>query len=247
MYDRESIVQVLIESLQEMIPDEVEITADSNVIELDRAYDFFGSLEVFEWQMLIEERLCVGISTPEMAEFFIPSTWNLGWDEWNRTIVPQLTVGALAEFILERASRISFEPVSILGSPPCAAAGYFQGMTGLVQSIRPHAPRFGPSTPIRHVLSNSELRRFWRRLSRSTRPLPPLEFTLTNLANAILIGSSLLLIFGVMVDWAILAMVWMICLKGISFGCWLRRRVHPLPLGIVTFGDLARHQARYQS
>lgn len=144
---KETVVQILLDALRTLIGNGVELTADSNVIELDREYLLFDSLEILEWQMLIEEQLDLGLSTAEIEEFFVPGGWAAhgSWNQWNREVAPRLTVSALAEFILDRVTRIKFEPVSILGSPPCPAAGYFVGMSELVKTIRPNTERFGPS------------------------------------------------------------------------------------------------------
>ena len=153
-------------------------------------------------------------------------------------------VSAFADFIRARIKPIPFEPISVLGSEPCPAAGYFVGMSELVQQIRPDVERFGLSSQITRVLMPHRLRIFWRRLSRAAnRSLPPLTSWLNHLANVLLIAAAACLLFGVFVDWAFLATVWLLCVKVIQFGWWLRKRANPLPRGIVTFGDLSRHLA----
>ena len=243
---------VVLQTVLDCVRDELEyfkvkgIGPDSDLVELDKKYALFESLGFDEFIMKLEDNLGVQWTHEEIREIFSPI-----WEAPERTSTgdrcntpSKLTISALADFIRVRIKPVSFEPVSVLGSPPCPAAGYFVGMSELVQQVRPDAERFGPSTPITHVLPSCSLQVFWRRLSRAAgRSLPELSFWLNHLANILLIVSVACLAFGVLVDWAFLAAVWLLCLKGIQFGWWLHRRANPLPQGIVTFGDLARHLA----
>ncbi len=243
---------VVLQTVLDCVRDELEdfkvkgIVPDSDLVELDKKYALFMSLCFNAFIMKLEDKLGVQWTHEEIREIFHPI-----WESPERTSTgdggntpSKLTIAALADFIRVRIKPVSFEPVSVLGSPPCPAAGYFVGMSELVQRVRPDAERFGPSTPIMHVLPSRSLQVFWWRLSRAAgRSLPELSFWLNHLANVLLIVSAACLAFGVLVDWAFLAAVWLLCLKGIQFGWWLHRRANPLPQGIVTFGDLARHLA----
>ena len=249
--DGDVVQRAVIDALQKLADDEkvyMEVGPATNVVQLER--DLADSLFMLEMKMGIEDQLGIRLTQEEWCAYYqFPKNEsavdaNRAWNDWERDVVPTLTVAALAEFVRERYVPVSFEPVSVLGSPPCPAAGYFVGMSELVQRVRPDAERFGPSTPITHVLPSRSLQVFWRRLSRAAgRSLPELSFWLNHLANVLLIVSAACLAFGVLVDWAFLAAVWLLCLKGIQFGWWLHRRANPLPQGIVTFGDLARHLA----
>jgi acyl carrier protein len=247
----DEVQRVVIDVLQKLANYErnpVQVEPDTNVVQLER--DLADSLFWLDLMIDIEDQLGIRLSQEEWFSFYqLPHRETVvdarkAVDDWERDVVPTLTVAALANFIRERYVPVSFEPVSVLGSPPCPAAGYFVGMSELVQQVRPDAERFGPSTPITHILPSHSLRVFWRRLSRAaSRSLPELSFCLNHLANLLLFLSAACLAFGVLVDWAFLAAVWLLCLKGIQFGWWLHRRANPLPQGIVTFGDLARHLA----
>ncbi len=245
--------RVVIEALQELAGNSIHVEPTTNLVQLER--DLGDSLFHLELMMHVEEHLGLQMSFEEWAAFYryrsladsSASDSQQLYREWERDVVPALTVSALVDFIRERCVSVSFEPIRVLGSPPCAAAGYFVGMSELARQVRPDVERFGPSTPITQVLPAHSLRIFWRRLSRvAGRSLPQLSFWLNHLANVLLVASSLCLVMGVLVDWAFLAAVWLLCVKGILSGMWLHRRANPLPRGIVTFGDLARYLAKEQ-
>ena len=244
-FSDDEVLRGVIDSLQSMAGKNCDVDATTNLVEFEE--DLGDSLFHMEMVACLEERLGIRLSHEEMIAFYQLGEINDSkhYEKWRQTIAPKVTVTALVTFLRDRFKSVSFEPVSVLGSPPCPAAGYFVGISNIVQQIHPEAPRFGPSTPIRKVLSNTRLRVFWNRLSWSAKQsLPPLSFWLNHLANALLIISIGFLVFGIMVDWAILASVWLLCLKGLQIGWWLHRRANPLPHGIDTFADLSRYLAR---
>lgn len=236
----------VVESLQCAIGDSEVLEPTTNLIEYLRRTGAWDDVDMADLMYRIGKEFGLSFSTEEVVKFFYPPIdgkfpTNKAWE---REVVPTLTVAALVDFVRERYVLVSFEPISVFGSPLCPAAGYFVGMSELVQQVRPDAERFGPSTPITRVLPSHSLATFWRRLSRAAgRSLPPLSYWLNHLANVLLVASAACLAFGVLANWAFFAAVWLLCLKGILFGWWLHRRANPLPRGIVTFGDLARHLA----
>lgn len=245
------VLRTVLETLREAAdievgPGMVDINPDSNLAGLIQDSGIFDSIGSYFFFSELEDRLRISISEFEMLAFFSWPTPNSStkYAAWKRDVFPTLTVAAFADFVRERYVPPTFDPISVLGSPPCTAAGYFVGMSELVQQVHPNAERFGPSTPITQVLPSHSLSVFWRRLSRAAgRSLPELSFWLNHLANVLLVASAACLAFGVFVNWAFFAAAWMLCLKGILFGLWLHRRANPLPRGIVTFGDLSRHLA----
>ena len=249
--DDDFVLRAVIAAVQQVTDDNsvaMKVEPTTNFVQLQK--DLGDSLFHLEMVIRIEQELGIRLSDEEWSVFYRSPVCSAAIDrsqtseDWERDVVPTLTIAALADFFRERCVPVSFEPVSVLGSPPCPAAGYFVGMSELVQQVRPNAERFGPSSPINQVLPSHSLSIFWRRLSRAAgRSLPELSFWLNHLANALLIASAACLAFGVLVDWAFFAAVWLLCLKGILFGWWLHRRANPLPQGIITFGDLARHLA----
>jgi hypothetical protein len=243
---RDEIFLGVVESLREAIDDSEDIEPSTNLIEYLRRTGAWDDCDIADVMYRIGKEFGLSFSNEEVMEFFNPSVdcQQPTAEAWKRDVASKLTIASLADFVRERYVPVSFEPVSILGSLPCPAAGYFVGMSKLVQQVRPDSERFGPSTPITHVLPSHSLSVFWRRLSRAAdHSLPPLSFWLNRLATALLVTSAACLIFGVLVDWAFLATVWLSCVKGIQFGWWLRRRASPLPPNIVTFADLSRHLA----
>lgn len=239
------VFNAIVKSLWKLAGKEIEIFADSNLSSLIREID--DSLGLLEFSLYLEDELGVVLDREEIGAFFWPQYARdrvLTYKQWISEIEPQLTIASFADFLRQRYEPPSFEPVSVLGSPPCPAAGYFVGMSEIVEQIKPDVERFGPSTPINGVLSSYQLTTFWMRLSRAAhRSLPQLSFWLNRLANVLLIGSAACLLFGVFVDWAFLAAAWMLCLKGLLFAKWLHLRANPLPKGIVTFSDLSRYLA----
>lgn len=215
-------------------------------------YEAFISLDfkicflAFKWEL--EERL----NTEFELEAWIESLWaaktegpRLTYVEFREICLKTATVADFAEWLSEFSQPIRFEPVSLLGSPPCPAAGYFVGMQEIAQRSFPGTERFAPSTAIRSVLSTSQLTRFWERMCRETRrELPPLHLTWIRFADGIVLLSLICLAIGVLGDWAFLAATWGLFLKLIWSSWWLRGRLEPLPRGLETFGDLARYLAR---
>lgn len=244
--DKDEVFLGVVEGLQCAIGDSEVIEPSTNLIEYLRRTGAWDDCDMVDVMYRIGKEFGLSFSNEEVVDFFNPPPRNKTRteEEWERDIVPTLTLAALADFIRKRYVPVSFEPVSVLGSPPCPAAGYFLGMSQIVEQIKPDVERFGPSTPINNVLPSHQLTTFWNRLSRAVgRSLPKLSFWLNHLANVLLIVSAGCLAFGVLVNWAFLATVWLLCLKGILLAKWLSRRANPLPEGIVTFGDLARHLA----
>jgi hypothetical protein len=89
--------------------------------------------------------------------------------EWDQKVAPNLTFGALARFIADRAPRIaSFDPISVFGRD-CESAGVFSGIHRLA------GQRFAPSARIIDVMRGHGLDRFWTQLRWMTEnSIPPL-------------------------------------------------------------------------
>lgn len=244
--NKDEIFLTIVETMHCELGDDELIEPSTKLIEYLRRTGVWDDVDMADLMYCIGKDFGLSFSNEELDELFNPSVGGVPRtaEEWEREVASKLTFADLANFIRIRLKPISFEPVSVFSSPPCPAAGYFVGMSELVQQVRPNAERFGPSTPITQVLPSHSLSVFWRRLSRAAgRSLPELSFWLNHLANALLIASAACLAFGVLVNWAFFAAAWLLCLKGILFGLWLHRRANPLPRGIVTFGDLSRHLA----
>ena len=204
-FEDDEVLRAVIDTLQEIAGNDPKVDASTNLVDFEE--EVCDSLFHEDMILCIEERLGIRMVHEELRTFYqFPNGIDnsMPYEKWRNTVALTLTVSALADFLRERYKPVSFEPISVLGSPPCQAAGYFVGMSDIVQQIHPEAGRFGPSTSIRTVLPNRRLRVFWSRLSRAAdKSLPPLSFWLNHLANALLIISIGFLTFGIMVNWVI--------------------------------------------
>ena len=155
-FDDDPVLQGVIAALQSVAGHDLEVGPTTNLLELER--DFADSQFHSEFICNVEERLGILLTHEELSAFYkLPQDASTPFREWERRVAPTLSVVAFADFIRERFVPVSFEPISVLGSPPCPAAGYFEGMRELVRQIRPTAERFGPSTPITTVLRSGTL------------------------------------------------------------------------------------------
>lgn len=239
----DEVLKIVIDKLQWLGGTNYEVTPDTSLVEFER--ETGSSLLMLELRWELEEQLAFYVSDELWLTFIQLPGGSIDWKRWEKEVAPKLTVRAFAEFIDAMSAKVSFEPISLLGASPCPVAGYFIGMTTLVQQMAPATPRFGPSTPIRNILkSRRELRLFWKRLERTSGlALPHLSFWLIQIADVLLVVSTGYLLFGVMINWAFLATFWILLVKCLLVCQTLYQRVNPMPRGILTFGDLARHLA----
>jgi len=239
----EAILETLIENLKQLTgQDEVEAT--TCLPQLLEEWD--SSLAHIEFTIALEDWFSVDLSLQDVWSFFAPDgDAKMTREVWLRDVWPNLTVEKFAIWLEQRLQPVVFEPISLLGSPPCRAAGYFVGIRTLVERLRPAPIRFGPSTPILSVLSRSQIQRLWRRLEQTLDlPLPPLRVWLDHLATSVLVGSVACFALGVVLQGALLASTSALFLKTFLLGLSLRQKACPLPCGLETFGDLSRYLAR---
>src|SRR6185436_2658533 len=113
------VFHAVVESLRKLGAQELDIGADSNLVALMR--EIGDSIELFDLVMEIEDGLDIALSQEEISRFFWPKAPGSprSFQQWEREVVPSLTVAAFVDFIHQRMQPISFEPVSVLGSPPC--------------------------------------------------------------------------------------------------------------------------------
>jgi hypothetical protein len=172
-------------------------------------------------------------------------------DEWERVVAPRLTFRALADFILERLTPISFEPITLLGKP-CLTAGVFRGLEQLAGQVHPSVTQFGPSTPIRQRLRGLRLHRYWSRLRWIVNDQlpPPRQVTLRlqgfvrSLSFKGLIGGLIAMWRGDLFELAVGFVLTFPFLFIVAYVVeFINLQLNPLPEGIETFGDLARFLA----
>ena len=164
-------------------------------------------------------------------------------DEWNRTVAPKLTFGALARFIADRAPMIaSFDPITVFGRD-CASAGVFTGIQRLA------GRQFAPSARIIDVLRGHDLDSFWTQLrwitEHSIPPLPSFWRGVTGMTGC-------LGILAVIVAWATSNPIFIVptivgALVFYMIASAYKQFTNPLPSDIVTFRDLSTLIARTRS
>jgi hypothetical protein len=164
--------------------------------------------------------------------------------EWDQTVAPKLTFGALARFISERAPLIaSFDPITVFGRD-CASAGVFTGIQRLA------GEQFAPSVRIIDVMRGHDLDSFWTQLRWMTEhaipPLPSFWRGVTRVTGCLCV---LAVIAALIVAWEKSDSIWIVSAIGGSLVLYViawayQRFTNPLPSAIVTFRDLSMLIAR---
>ena len=169
---------------------------------------------------------------------------NRSFDVWQRDVAPTLTFGALANFILERVTAVSFAPVSVFGKR-CKSAGVFKGIQQVAGRVSGKSVHFAPSSRIIDVLRGHTLDQFWRQLrwisEHSIPELPEYWRESTNYANCFGIlavcGAFFMMCFLGDTSYLVgTALVWLIAY---SVALLIKYSVNPLPTKIETFKDLS--------
>ncbi|MBX3439395.1 MAG: hypothetical protein KF861_18045, partial [Planctomycetaceae bacterium] len=143
--------------------DEVSVSPDDNLI------DWLKSLGDGIYEELdfadVHARLCTDLglkaSLDEFAHLLDRGVTNE--EEWEGLIKPTLTLGRLADWIVEHTPMPSYTTVNIAGIP-CQAAGTFLAIEQVVRDAVPNATSFGPSSLIASSLRGRDLDRVWCRL-----------------------------------------------------------------------------------
>lgn len=166
-------------------------------------------------------------------------------DEWDRTVAPRLTFGALARFVAERAPVVAtFGSTTVFGRP-CAPAGAFLGIRQVANNATGRHLRFPPSARIIDVMRGHELDRFWTYLRWMTEcsipELPRFWREVTGVTGCL--GA-----LAVIVAWTCTSLtsnpVGVLSTLGVGLGCYVlagayKRLANPLPSQLVTFRDLS--------
>ncbi|QDT29352.1 hypothetical protein Enr10x_47040 [Gimesia panareensis] len=168
------------------------------------------------------------------------------YEEWERLYAADFTFRRAAQFVAERATAISFEPVNIIGQE-CGPAGAFCGIQELVREVKKRPREFGPSTRIRDVLKGNAFIFFWMKVRWITKQrAPKLSSSWLKLeTNVVFIMLACLLCIGAIVFslqkdplyffYSAFAVIpfW------ILVGGLMERLLDPLPPELQTFRDLA--------
>ncbi len=219
--------------------DESSFNADTRIdtyLKSDGLWDEIDFADVF-W--CLEKFFCFTCSEQEWLDFFGFEVARRSNDEWERTIAPSLTFGALSRFIADRAAVIaSFDPVTVFGKE-CGPAGAF---TGIQQPI---SKRIAPSDRIIDVIRGERLDQFWGRLRWLTEnSIPELPAIWSNASGAAGCLATLLAISGVIaslsqsnISWAASGIASAVAIYVIAIAYkWL---TNPLPDDVATFRDLS--------
>lgn len=203
--------------------------ADGTWEEIDFA-DIFRGLERF---------FGFSCSDNEWREFFGFEVAKRSIDEWDHTVAPKLTFGALARFVAARAPMIaSFDPITVFGRE-CVSAGIFTGIQELA------GEQFAPSERIIDVMRGNDLDSFWTKLrwmtECSTPELPSFWRSVTAMNGCF---GIMAMIGGLIAAWETSEPVWIVAAIVFALAiyviAWAHNRFsNPLPPTIVTFRDLS--------
>lgn len=229
-------------------------------LEADGAFDGYDTVAL---TMEVEKRFGFRCGDYEWECFFRADT--TGRVDWVSDISPRITFGDLADFIANQIAVISLEPVTVLGKP-CKTAAAFRAIQHVARQLRPKVKGFAPSTPIRDRVRGLTCEDLWARLERVTDGRTPglrttwltklttvvrwggVSFILLAAGGAALLGIAgavlgddveriTLLGAGLAASLTLSLLLGLLLAGAIALLAWFDDR---LPVGIRTFGDLAR-------
>lgn len=226
--------------------DDDPFDANTQIYTYMQATGAWGDIDLADLFHCFEKFFNFTCSINEWRNFFSYDIGERSFEIWEREIAPQLTFGALAEFIAERApAKATFAPISVLARY-CDAAGVFTGIQQVAESLRKDCPRFAPSTRIIDVLRGNNLDQFWMHVRWMTEHAPPaLPQFWRNIIFRAGVFSFLVAICGVVATWIGSDPVWLIpaistSVAMYSIAAFYKEVANPLPSHIVTFRDLSQ-------
>ena len=166
------------------------------------------------------------------------------FEEWERTVAPKLTFGALAQFISNRVEAVSLRPTKMLGRE-CRPAGVFLGVHSLANRGRGTSHHFGPSTPIISELRGHALDDFWTQLRWITQHnIPELPSFWREITQHIFLFGCLGVIAALVAtlvtrDVMFFVVAGAVAVVGYVLASVFKHLTNPLPSEIVTFRDLS--------
>jgi len=216
----------------------------------DGTWDDIDLADVFR---RLEEFFGFACSDKEWTDLFGFDVFDRSMDEWEKTVAPKLTFGALARFVADRATVIAaFDPLPIFGRC-CAPAGVFAGIERLAESARGKCQRFAPSDRIIDVMRGNDLDNFWMHLRWMTEhSIPALPSFWRRVTGCAVCLGVLATIAAMIAAWASSNPVWIVptvvgacVVYAIAFA--YKQLINPLPADIVTFRDLATKITRMRN
>lgn len=230
--------RVLVDALG--IPeDEANVDSSTNFPDWLRSVDRFDLFDLVDlWHRLNHFGLRASII--DFHSFFGGGAD--GKDEWEATVKPRLTFGAICDWLSARMPMPDYAPIEICGLS-CRRAGAYLAIQEVVlaEGIK---PKFGPSTQVRRVLRGSRLWRVWGQLRlHSGLRLPGLDYPLAVVGLGMMalgcfgLATSILAILSLAGGSPLAQLVFWTTF--IAIGKVFSTCGNPLPPGIVTFKDLA--------
>lgn len=219
--------------------------ADTHIDTYMKADDTWDEIDFADVFRGIERFFDFHSPDSEWTAFFGFDVAKRSMDEWDRTVAPNLTFGALAGFVAKRAPVVaSFDAISVLGRP-CAPAGVFTGIRRVADHATGNRLRFPPSARVIDVIRGHDLDSFWTQLrwmtEHSTPELPAFWRNVTGVAGCLGILATAVALIA---TWATSNPVGIIPTLLVALVCYTlasayRRLANPLPPHIVTFRDLS--------
>mgnify|MGYP003663319582 FL=1 len=185
-------------------------------------------------------------SREEWSDYFRLDVYDVDYEKWERLYAGDFTYRRVAQFIADRATPISFEPVNVIGQE-CGTAGAFYGIQELVREVKQRPQEFGPSTRIRDVMKGNAFVYFWMKVRWITgQQAPDLSQIYRRLeTQVVFIMLACVLIMGAILFSYRVDPLYCFCNAfaviplGILVGGLMERRMNPLPADLQTFRDLA--------
>jgi hypothetical protein len=252
-YTESQVLYGLREAWEDMTGVDDPFYADTQIDMFMKADDTWDEIDFADIFRGLERFFDFTCSDKEWKDFFGFDIAKRNIDEWDQTVAPNLTFGALARFIADHAPMIaSFDPITVFGHH-CASAGVFTGIQRLADKLTDNNQRFAPSARIIDVMRGHDLDNFWTQLRWMTEytipPLPSFWRSVTCLTGFL---GALATVGGLVAAWTTSNPVWIaptllgtIVLYLIALA--YKRFTNPLPTDIVTFRDLSMLIARAQN
>lgn len=204
-------------------------------------------IDFYDVKIRLQQHFQFTCSNDEWSDFLGMNQPDLHFETWLRDVSPQLTFAALAEFIAQRTSGISFSELAIATSV-CRSAGAFTGIQeSLHRTVGTHT--FGPSDQITDVVQGTNLLACWTQLRWQTEnKIPDLPDWFQNLhCHSYCLSIAIFLAaVGLSIaqnsGWPIVVSALLILILGISTAI-ISRSMNPLPKHLQTFRQLAKHIA----
>ncbi len=164
--------------------------------------------------------------------------------EWVEQVGQYLTFRKLVDFIAERTTYISFQPVQVIDRE-CGPAGAFYGITELSNLLVPAACQITPATRIIDAFRGDTLDQFWSELCwRNRQKIPDISRKWDSLFLSGCLLVVLGFLFGIPLSIVTANILYLLAPCVSLYACWKLYCLYhyysdPLPPELQTFRDLA--------